>query len=524
MPGVDHGREALHAAHLAHREALSVIARDHDRTALADQHQFAVGQLHRAEIRGADVTVDMRPRAALIGTAQHVAAHARTLIGHGPLLPTRAVVGREEQRAGFARDDQTATCIAGNRIQVPIVGGRFLLGPGGARIVRNEQLAEAAAGEHQSARIAPHRQQRVRMLAIEVHLAPMRAAIDGTYDPAVMSYRDADTRRDKKHLGKRGRFVGGHRGLPPGRARVVAQQNDASLAHRDETPARSGKSVDLQAVGLNGSRRESRQRARRKRKQRRAQHGSREQQTGVSSRVRALSRYSGPTQSTYSGSMQSSECGLRRYFEECRSAHAAADAHRYDEIAHAAPPRFKQAVHRHTGAGHPERMANRDRTAIHVQTVRRNMQLIAAVDHLARERLIHLPQPDVIHPGDSHAAIHAERRQTALLRRRRAHHNHRRRAVGQLRCIARGNEFALRDRLAAAPDRLERRQTGRAGIGTIAFVAARPHGFAAGRLAFLVEQRALRVEGHDLFVEAARSLSRRRALLTRQRVLVLRLT
>src|SRR4051794_28654154 len=84
-----------------------------------------------------------------------------------------------------------------------------------------------------------------------------------------------------------------------------------------------------------------------------------------------------------------------KYFEQSRGAHAAADAHRHHRELRAAPLAFDERVPGKPRPGHAVRMADRDRTAIHVEPVVGNAELVAAVDDLDRERLVELPQVDI---------------------------------------------------------------------------------------------------------------------------------
>src|SRR3954470_7220790 len=139
--------------------------------------------------------------------------------------------------------------------------------------------------------------------------------------------------------------------------------------------------------------------------------------------------------------------------EQAGGAHAAADAHRDDAVLGAAPLALEQDVAGHPGAGHPIRVADRDRAARDIQLVVGDAELVATVDRLARERLVELPEVDLVHldpglleqlgdrehrtdahllgaaAGDRHAAIGAQRREPAALGFLRLHQDHRGGAV-----------------------------------------------------------------------------------------------
>src|SRR5207237_4323718 len=81
--------------------------------------------------------------------------------------------------------------------------------------------------------------------------------------------------------------------------------------------------------------------------------------------------------------------------QPCRT-HAAADAHRADDVFRAASFALDQRVPDHARAGHAIRMADRDRAAIDVELVVRDAEPVAAVKHLHREGLVQLPEIDVV--------------------------------------------------------------------------------------------------------------------------------
>ena len=111
-------------------------------------------------------------------------------------------------------------------------------------------------------------------------------------------------------------------------------------------------------------------------------------------------------------------------------------------------------------AGAAERMAERDRAAVHVQPLRIDRQLLQAREHLRRERFVQLDEIDLIerqsrelqHLPDRRDRTDAEqlrldagrrerdeprqRRQAALARAGRRGDDHRRRAVARLRRVA----------------------------------------------------------------------------------------
>src|SRR6185295_1849343 len=82
-------------------------------------------------------------------------------------------------------------------------------------------------------------------------------------------------------------------------------------------------------------------------------------------------------------------------FEHAGSAHAAADAHRDDDLLGAAALAFDQRVTGEALAADAVRMADRDRAAIDVEPVHRDAELVGAIEHLHRERLVEFPEIDV---------------------------------------------------------------------------------------------------------------------------------
>src|SRR5688572_20209161 len=84
-------------------------------------------------------------------------------------------------------------------------------------------------------------------------------------------------------------------------------------------------------------------------------------------------------------------------FEQARAAHAAADAHGDDRVLGAAALAFLQDVAGEPRAGHAEGVADGDGAAVDVVLLRVDAQLVAAVEALAGEGLVQLPQVDVVH-------------------------------------------------------------------------------------------------------------------------------
>src|SRR5271169_1447991 len=83
-------------------------------------------------------------------------------------------------------------------------------------------------------------------------------------------------------------------------------------------------------------------------------------------------------------------------FKQTRRAHAAADAHGHHAVFRLAPPPFDQEMAGQSRAGHAVGMADRNRTAIDVEFVRIDAELVAAINHLNRIGLVELPEIDVV--------------------------------------------------------------------------------------------------------------------------------
>src|SRR5689334_4054928 len=82
--------------------------------------------------------------------------------------------------------------------------------------------------------------------------------------------------------------------------------------------------------------------------------------------------------------------------EQAGAALAAADAHRHHAPLGLAARAFLQQMAGETGAGHAEGMADRDRAAVDVVLGGIDTELVAAIQALAGEGLIELPQVDVV--------------------------------------------------------------------------------------------------------------------------------
>ena len=180
--------------------------------------------------------------------------------------------------------------------------------------------------------------------------------------------------------------------------------------------------------------------------------------------------------------------GRSQHLEQPRRAHAAADAHGGDDIFGAAALAFDQRVAGEARARHAVGVADRDGAAVDVEDVVGDAELVAAVEHLDRERLVQFPQADVVHleaealeqlghrehradahlvglgAGDRHADVAAERLEPALLGERGVHHDAGGRAVAKLAGVAGGDVGA------GAQHRLKRGEAFERRVGAVALV------------------------------------------------------
>src|SRR5919197_356924 len=83
------------------------------------------------------------------------------------------------------------------------------------------------------------------------------------------------------------------------------------------------------------------------------------------------------------------------HFKQACGAHAAPDAHGDDHVFRAPAPAFDERVADEARAGHAVGMADGDGAAVDVQALVRDVQAVAAVDHLHCERFVELPEVDV---------------------------------------------------------------------------------------------------------------------------------
>src|SRR5215831_16746357 len=234
---------------------------------------------------------------------------------------------------------------------------------------------------------------------------------------------------------------------------------------------------------------------------------------------------------------------LETGFEEARGALATADAHRHHSVLRLATEHLVGDGADHARARHAEGVADGDRAAVRIELLHGNAELVAAVDHLRGESLVQLPHADVleldagpleqlwdrVHGTDAHlvglAPGHGEAAEDQLgldAERLGAVHGHEHRggsAVGELGGVARRHR-ALPAVLVEVGRQLE--ETFERRIGAVALVLVDVVVLLARDLArLLVDDAAHHLERRQLFLEEAFLLSARRALLARQRVLIL---
>src|SRR5215813_2250750 len=83
-------------------------------------------------------------------------------------------------------------------------------------------------------------------------------------------------------------------------------------------------------------------------------------------------------------------------FEQAGGAHAATDAHGHHAVSGLAPAALDQEMAGEPRPSHTIGMADRDRTAVDVELLRVDAELVAAIDHLHRIGLVELPEIDVV--------------------------------------------------------------------------------------------------------------------------------
>ena len=184
-------------------------------------------------------------------------------------------------------------------------------------------------------------------------------------------------------------------------------------------------------------------------------------------------------------------------------------------------------------------MPNRDRAAIDIVNLIVNAELVAAVERLAGEGFVELPQVNVVHfeplalqqaghgehGADAHFVRLAARDRKALEAPQRGeialfgflgfHHNHSRRPIRQLGGVAGGDEMLL------AAHRLEPAQTFQRGVGAVAVIAFHDHILNFLLAGFLVDLFHFGLHRHNLVLEEVGLLGGRHAHLALQRILVL---
>jgi hypothetical protein len=79
------------------------------------------------------------------------------------------------------------------------------------------------------------------------------------------------------------------------------------------------------------------------------------------------------------------------HLEQSGGALTAADAHGHDHELGAPTPAFDECVTDEACAAHAVRMTHRNRAAVDVQTLVRDAELVAAIEHLTGECLVQFP-------------------------------------------------------------------------------------------------------------------------------------
>src|SRR5690606_14298811 len=217
------------------------------------------------------------------------------------------------------------------------------------------------------------------------------------------------------------------------------------------------------------------------------------------------------------------------------------DAHGDHHVLGTAALALDQGMTGEPGAGDAVRVADRNRAAVDVELLHRDAELVTAVHDLRRERLVQLPQVDVVHgqagalqqprdgvdrtdahlvrlaAGHREAAEDAHRLDIPALGDLGVHHHARRGAVGKLAGIAGGDEPL------GATHRLQLGQAFQSGVRAVALVAVDGDFLVADLAGVLVLHHHGGGERHDLLIELAGLLRGGGALLADQGVFVLRL-
>jgi hypothetical protein len=224
--------------------------------------------------------------------------------------------------------------------------------------------------------------------------------------------------------------------------------------------------------------------------------------------------------------------------EQPGGALTAADAHGHDHELGAPTPAFDERVTDEACAAHTVRMTHRNRAAVDVQTIVRDAEPVAAIEHLAGESLVKFPQIDVAHrvagafqqprhrmdrtdahligftAGDGKSAKYAERSEPAPFGELGVHDHTGAAAVGELAGVP-CRDDAARHRGPDLGDALER------GIRTDAFIPIDgdlAHDDGAGGL---VDGTHDRLHRYDLVVELPLRLCGGRPQLAANTVLIL---
>jgi hypothetical protein len=82
-------------------------------------------------------------------------------------------------------------------------------------------------------------------------------------------------------------------------------------------------------------------------------------------------------------------------FEQSGCSHAATNTHGDDGIFHRATLSLDHRVPDEPAAGHPKRMARRNRATIDIEGFRRDAEPIPSIERLRRESLVELPEADI---------------------------------------------------------------------------------------------------------------------------------
>jgi hypothetical protein len=98
-----------------------------------------------------------------------------------------------------------------------------------------------------------------------------------------------------------------------------------------------------------------------------------------------------PQATRFEEGCEGTPCKASDHLEQSGGTHATTDAHGHHHVLDAAAPALDQRMTDQAAAGHAIRVTDRDLSAVYVQALVGNAELVAAIDHLHRKGLVQLP-------------------------------------------------------------------------------------------------------------------------------------